>query len=81
MAEFNDQQVADLEQIRDLLILHYRVTDRRNAPWQSDPMPISDSLAQPEATHRSSRLSRPTIIVHIQPPTPRLRFDFYGRWL
>lgn len=30
VAEFNDQQAEDMVQIRDFLILHYKVTDRRD---------------------------------------------------
>lgn len=31
VAEFNDQQMTDMEQIRDFLILHYKVTQRRDS--------------------------------------------------
>ena len=48
IAEFNDQQFADMEQIRDFLILHYKVTDRRDSPfWQQcAAMAIPASLEQ-----------------------------------
>ena len=47
VAEFNDQQMQDMLQIRDFLILHYVVTDRRDSPfWRHcAQMPIPDSLA------------------------------------
>jgi tryptophan halogenase len=48
IAEFNDQQFQDMEQIRDFLILHYKVTDRRDSPFwrQCAAMEVPDSLAQ-----------------------------------
>jgi tryptophan halogenase len=48
IAEFNDQQFADMEQIRDFLILHYKATDRRDSAFwrQCASMDIPDSLAQ-----------------------------------
>ena len=48
VAEFNDQQFQDMEQIRDFLILHYKVTDRRDSPFwrQCAAMDVPDSLGQ-----------------------------------
>ncbi|MBA4763744.1 tryptophan halogenase family protein [Sphingomonas sp.] len=48
VAEFNDQQFQDMEQIRDFLILHYKATDRRDSPFwrQCAAMDVPDSLAQ-----------------------------------
>ena len=48
VAEFNDQQHEDMVQIRDFLILHYKVTDRRdNAFWRyCKDMPVPDTLTQ-----------------------------------
>lgn len=48
IAEFNDQQFTDMEQIRDFLILHYNVTQRRDTPfWRHcAALPLPDSLAQ-----------------------------------
>jgi tryptophan halogenase len=48
IAEFNDQQMQDMVQIRDFLILHYKVTDRRDSPFwrQCAAMPVPDSLRQ-----------------------------------
>jgi tryptophan halogenase len=48
IAEFNDQQFADMHQIRDFLILHYKVTDRRDSPfWRHcAALPLPDSLDQ-----------------------------------
>lgn len=48
IAEFNEQQFADMEQIRDFLILHYKVTERRDSPfWRHCAgLPIPESLEQ-----------------------------------
>lgn len=48
IAEYNEQQFADMEQIRDFLVLHYKVTDRRDSPfWRHcAALPIPDSLEQ-----------------------------------
>ena len=48
IAEFNDQQFTDMEQIRDFLILHYNVTQRRDTPfWRHcAALPLPASLQQ-----------------------------------
>jgi tryptophan halogenase len=46
VAEFNDQQMTDMEQIRDFLILHYKATERRDSAFwrQCADMDIPESL-------------------------------------
>jgi tryptophan halogenase len=48
VAEFNDQQMTDMIQVRDFLILHYKATDRRDSPFwrQCAAMEIPDTLQQ-----------------------------------
>ena len=48
IAEFNNQQFTDMEQIRDFLILHYKVTQRRDSAFwrQCAAMAIPPSLEQ-----------------------------------
>ncbi|WP_121114304.1 tryptophan halogenase family protein [Croceibacterium ferulae] len=47
IAEFNDQQHQDMEQIRDFLILHYKVTERRDSAFwrQCAAMDVPEALA------------------------------------
>ncbi|MFN3516317.1 MAG: tryptophan halogenase family protein [Novosphingobium sp.] len=48
VAEFNEQQLADMVTIRDFLVLHYKVTERRDSPFwrQCTAMAIPDTLEQ-----------------------------------
>jgi len=48
IAEFNDQHMQDMLQIRDFLILHYKATERRDSAfWRYvGEMPVPDSLVQ-----------------------------------
>ena len=48
VAEFNDQQMTDMVQIRDFLVLHYKATERQDSPFwrQCAAMDIPDSLTQ-----------------------------------
>ncbi|MEQ1498828.1 MAG: tryptophan halogenase family protein [Novosphingobium sp.] len=48
VTEFNEQTFTDMEQIRDFLILHYKVTNRRDSAFwrQCAEMAIPDSLEQ-----------------------------------
>ena len=48
VAEFNDQHMQDMLQIRDFIILHYKATDRRDSDfWRAvADMPVPDSLTQ-----------------------------------
>ncbi len=54
--EFNEQQLNDMDQIRDFLILHYKVTDRRDTPfWRHvAAMDVPDSLAHRIALFRET---------------------------
>jgi tryptophan halogenase len=47
IAEFNDQQLTDMEQIRDFLVLHYKATNRRDSAfWRHcASMEIPEGLA------------------------------------
>jgi tryptophan halogenase len=56
VAEFNDQRFADMEQIRDFLILHYKATNRRDSPFwrQCAAMEVPESLAQKIALFRET---------------------------
>ena len=48
VAEFNDQQMTDMLQVRDFLILHYKATERRDSPFwrQCADMDIPETLMQ-----------------------------------
>jgi tryptophan halogenase len=48
IAEFNDQQMQDMLQIRDFLILHYKATDRRDSAFwrQCGTMEVPETLEQ-----------------------------------
>ncbi len=48
VAEFNEQQMTDMLQVRDFLILHYKATERRDSPFwrQCADMEIPESLTQ-----------------------------------
>jgi tryptophan halogenase len=48
IAEFNDQQMQDMLQIRDFLILHYKATDRRDSAFwrQCRTMEVPETLEQ-----------------------------------
>ncbi|MFN3434260.1 MAG: tryptophan 7-halogenase, partial [Sphingomonas sp.] len=56
IAEFNDQQLTDMVQIRDFLILHYKATERRgSAFWrQCASMDVPESLAHRIALFRET---------------------------
>ncbi|WP_298196429.1 tryptophan halogenase family protein [Novosphingobium sp.] len=47
VAEFNEQQLTDMVQIRDFLVLHYKATERRDSPFwrQCAGMAIPESLS------------------------------------
>ena len=48
VAEFNEGAQLDFEQIRDFLVLHFKVTDRRDSPYwrHCAEMAVPDTLAQ-----------------------------------
>lgn len=53
---FNDQTTNELEQIRDFIIMHYKLTERDDSPFwnQCRTMDIPESLAQRIALFRDS---------------------------
>ncbi|WP_375271756.1 tryptophan halogenase family protein [Sphingomonas sp.] len=56
VAEFNDQQMTDMEQIRDFLILHYKVTERGDSAfWR-----FCRDMAVPETLSHKIELFRET---------------------
>jgi len=56
IAEFNEQQFADMHQIRDFLVLHYKVTERRDSPfWRH-----CAALSVPESLEQKIELFRET---------------------
>ncbi len=48
IAEFNEQQLTDMDQVRDFLILHYKATERRDSAFwrQCAAMAVPDTLTQ-----------------------------------
>lgn len=48
IAEFNEQQLTDMDQVRDFLILHYKATERRDSAfWRHcAAMAVPDTLTQ-----------------------------------
>jgi tryptophan halogenase len=56
IAEFNDQQMVDMLQIRDFLVLHYKATDRRDSAFwrQCAAMDVPESLEHKMALFRDT---------------------------
>ncbi|MBT8047705.1 MAG: tryptophan 7-halogenase [Xanthomonadales bacterium] len=54
--QFNDETATEIEQIRDFIILHYKVTERRDSPYWVDcsEMSIPDHLAHKIELFRSN---------------------------
>lgn len=49
IAEFNDQQMQDMLQIRDFLVLHYKATERRDSDfWRQ----VAEMAVPPSLTHK-----------------------------
>jgi tryptophan halogenase len=60
-ASYNTELANELEHVRDFLILHYALTQRRDTPFWSDMAnaPLPDSLARRIALYAESGIVRP----------------------
>jgi tryptophan halogenase len=55
VAEFNDQQLTDMEQVRDFLILHYKATERRDSPFWRQCAAMEVPTAWPTGSNCSAK--------------------------